>query len=200
MSLHTHLRETTDVHHQALHVHPALAPLISKHVTFDQYLGALQVFEIFYLAMEPQLTQNSNYESAPVLHWLQADREQHGYTISTPSDSLAFPQLKDAHHQLAYLYVKQGSMLGGSVISKQLRKHLQLTPGINQHFFHGYGSETGNAWKTYLATLEIEGHKLTSEEWDDMANTANACFITLHQLCDMHMTNRLSHTPQAACS
>jgi len=46
------LRAETRAQHDALHVHPLLAPLNRPDVTHDQYRDALTTFDAFYRAME----------------------------------------------------------------------------------------------------------------------------------------------------
>ena len=54
---------------------------------------------------------------------------------------------------LGFMYVIEGSTLGGRVILR----HLQSRPFFSEHdaseFFAGYGAETGSLWKSFLAAL-----------------------------------------------
>lgn len=53
---------------------------------------------------------------------------------------------------LGFLYVLEGSTLGGRVIDKQLRARGLSAEGLS--FFQGYGEQTGPRWKAFCAVLE----------------------------------------------
>jgi heme oxygenase len=53
---------------------------------------------------------------------------------------------------LGFLYVLEGSTLGGRVIDKQLRLRGLSPEGLS--FFQGYGEATGARWKAFCAVLE----------------------------------------------
>lgn len=53
---------------------------------------------------------------------------------------------------LGFLYVLEGSTLGGRVIDKQLRARGLSAEGLS--FFQGYGEQTGARWKAFCAVLE----------------------------------------------
>lgn len=54
---------------------------------------------------------------------------------------------------LGYLYVIEGSTLGGQVITRILRDHLHLSPSNGARFFYGYGKKTKEKWDEYCAIL-----------------------------------------------
>jgi heme oxygenase len=49
------------------------------------------------------------------------------------------------------LYVIEGATLGGEVISRCLKSHLELGPDSGGRFFHGYGDAvvTRHNWQTF---------------------------------------------------
>lgn len=53
---------------------------------------------------------------------------------------------------LGFLYVLEGSTLGGRVIDKQLRLRGLSAEGLS--FFQGYGEATSARWKAFCAVLE----------------------------------------------
>lgn len=53
---------------------------------------------------------------------------------------------------LGFLYVLEGSTLGGRVIDKQLRARGLSAEGLS--FFQGYGDQTGPRWKAFCTVLE----------------------------------------------
>lgn len=166
--------ETRDVH-EALHVHPLLAPMVSPGMTLQDYRYALLAFERFYRTMEPQ----APVAGAPVLEWLKADMDSQKLM---PIDlSIDLPELDTPSKLWGYLYVKQGSTLGGSVISKTLRRYLGLQPLTDQRFFAGYGDENGKRWQKFIENLFASAPSLHANE---TVETALACFQGVANICD----------------
>lgn len=54
---------------------------------------------------------------------------------------------------LGYMYVIEGSTLGGRVILKHVQEKLKLDEHRGASFFAGYGAETGVKWKNFLSNL-----------------------------------------------
>lgn len=157
-SLREVLRAETNEIHQSLHCNPGLHQLVSGQNSIDLYHQVLKVFYQFYRTTEgtfdfvaPQL--RFPHEAKP-LQWLakdfaaqNLDEGAQPYVTQSPSD-YDLPLRLETY--LGYLYVKQGSTLGGQGISKQLKKSLRLDPGETQFFFHGFGESTGIYWKEFL--------------------------------------------------
>ena len=176
MTLLERLRTETRDAHEALHVHPLLAPLVSPDMTLRDYRYALLAFERFYRSLEPQAKDAG---SAPVLDWLGEDFARQGLA---PVDlDIALPILDTSSKLWGYLYVKQGSMLGGNVMTKALRRHLGLQPAIGQRFFAGYGDQNGAQWQIFIENLFALAPVLTPNE---TIETAKACFQGIADICD----------------
>lgn len=88
------------------------------------------------------------------------------------------------HSALDYLYVVEGSTLGGQLISRHLQQHLPVLQEAGCQFFQRYGRQAGPMWRafghfvtTYIATYP------TAE--DPLVATACATFQQLqHWLQD----------------
>lgn len=158
-SLRERLREETDTVHQSLHRNPGLHQLIGGQSSIGLYQNVLKVFYQYYRALEgsfdfvaPEL--RFPYEAQP-LQWLAKDfsvqkfANQFSAFHAVPDNMV--PNCLEAY--LGYLYVKQGSTLGGQAISKQLKKNLGLEPGETQFFFYGFGNQTSVYWKEFLEYL-----------------------------------------------
>lgn len=170
--------ETRDLH-EALHVHPLLAPLVSDTVTLDDYRYALLAFDAFYTAIEARISIEQPFASAPVREWLSYDMAYQNLTpIQVECD---LPTLDTPSRLWGYLYVKQGSTLGGSVMTKALRRHLGLQPMTEQRFFSGYGDGNGPEWKKFIENLFLNASSLHLRE---MTETAKACFQGVAGTCD----------------
>lgn len=85
--------------------------------------------------------------------WLAADLRELQAAIPPPIATghamQALPQL------VGMLYVLEGSMLGGQVILKSLRKNPALAP-LSHRFYQGNGAGTGQRWREFIAQCEGE--------------------------------------------
>lgn len=153
------LRHATAQAHAALHDHPALCHLSTPHVTRDYHGQALQGFYGFYQPLETAYTASQSpllvsFPAGVILQHLEHDLLHYGI------DPQALPQLSmiqepfSLEQVIGYLYLREGSNLGGKVISKNLERHLNLQPGIDNRFFWGHGSEIGLRWQSFLSALE----------------------------------------------
>ena len=158
------LRQACHSSHEALHVHPLLAPLTQESIALSDYRWIIQAFDAAYNQMEAvRHFIPSDLPDAPGLEWLECDMAFHGISPREVAP-VYYPDI-DTYSRLAgYLYVKQGSTLGGRVISKHLTRHLGLVDGVSNHFFAGYGEETGPQWKRFTRELEGSGDVLVMDE------------------------------------
>jgi heme oxygenase len=85
--------------------------------------------------------------------------------------------LSEYEQVLGYLYVMEGSTLGGQVITKMLKNQLQITPDQGGRFFHGYGDKTKIMWNDFCATLSSIHH---IEQQNNIILSAKNTFIQLH--------------------
>ncbi len=159
------LRERTHAAHEALHVHPVLRRLPAPEVTREDWLQALTGFYGFYKTMEhAYATSGSDFlERFPAgekLANLCHDLGQAGIDVDTlPAMSLDF-SMNSNEAVLAYLYLREGSSLGGMVISKNLVSQLGLQPLTDNSYFNGAGKDTGRRWNEFLAVLKEYENKI----------------------------------------
>lgn len=187
LPLRQRLRQETDDIHQLLHRDSNMNKMMSDDGSRADYLRVLQNFFQFYRHTEDFFKfipsgQRFIHEVKPI-ELLQKDflvlgelppQSDNGY--QQVADKYAIAQTLESY--LGYLYVKQGSTLGGQVISKQLKK-LGLEPGETQFFFNGSGSNTGDNWKEFLAFLaQIE----PTINADSVVSSARTHFLILHHL------------------
>jgi heme oxygenase (biliverdin-IX-beta and delta-forming) len=164
MKLLTALRDATADAHQALHVHPVLRDLVTPRLTQDYYLAVLSGFYGFYAGIEPYLAKSGHpdlreFSPARATSDLASDLTR----LSHKPENLSVYAPETVEFDLAravgFLYLREGSTLGGQQISKNLLKVLGLRPGVENRFFQGYGAETGAKWKAFQQKLlDLEDH------------------------------------------
>ena len=173
ITLRHRLRGETAEIHQSLHRNVGLQTLSSDQCSTTDYLNTLNLFFYFYTAFENQFDfihdqQRFIYEAKP-LRWLEKDYSALNQPPPERSSSSLTALIHHSYEStlenyIGYLYVKQGSTLGGQTISKQLKKSLSVAPGVNQFFFYGFGEQTGNYWKQFLDYLSHHESNLNADE------------------------------------
>ena len=86
-----------------------------------------------------------------------------------------------------YLYVKQGSTLGGQAISKHVERQLALIPHIDQWFFASYHHDNAQQWKRFAEVLD--NHDF---HHDDAVESARQSFENLAWFCNSVLQMRQS--------
>jgi heme oxygenase len=65
---------------------------------------------------------------------------------------------------LGYLYVAEGSTLGGAVIARALAKNTNLASVTNYNFYGCYGENVGTMWKNFIIAMESTAPRLNNNE------------------------------------
>ena len=157
------LRAATRAAHENLHVHPALSCMSEGAISPADYRRIIKSFYGFYASYEALYAAHvdarfSEFAPGVVLERLKRDLS----ALEVPPEDVRVIVVAPAPWTLAetvgYLYLREGSSLGGQLISRRLSSTLGLAPGIDNHFFHAYGPETGPRWKRFSAVLnELSG-------------------------------------------
>ncbi len=162
--LHSALKAQTHDAHMKMHRHPLLSPLQDKSISSPEYFGILRAFYEFHAAYEKafkDIDRKFEHEFCPV-DMLEKDFD--ALSLSRP-EIVHMADVKDTcfSSYIGYLYVKQGSTLGGQYISAQLQKNLGLIKGENLFYFNGYGSDNGNIWRSFLSYIEDQSPHVKEE-------------------------------------
>lgn len=78
---------------------------------------------------------------------------------------------------MGYMYVTEGSTLGGRVILKHVQEKLGLDEKNGAGFFAGYGADTGMRWKTFLSNLTTYAEE--SGNGDEIIKGAQHAFAAI---------------------
>lgn len=187
-SLHEQLKLNTQAIHQSLHTHPLLRRLVEQNCTLDEYRLILQVFYDFYANAEQQLnvTPFVRFDAeAPALAWLEEDLWLINGSVPLPTAVATKGSAEGYSWYLGFLYVKQGSTLGGQVMCRTLSKSLGLSTQRGLRFFSAYGERTRQMWLYFLSYLQQVEHQV-----DTAAVIASACgqFQILEELLSQQLS------------
>ncbi|VUD58719.1 hypothetical protein TDB9533_02494 [Thalassocella blandensis] len=168
VNLHHELKASTQAIHEQLHTNPTMLPLLSPQCTLEQYKRVLACFYTYYHwaeSLQTEAEQSKFSLEANVCEWLQADisamkmnnLQLQGFVAEMRAQCLDDSSLvphSGFEQYLGFLYVKQGSLLGGQVIASFLNKSLHLVPGQNLFLFSGYQKKSKAMWQQFLMYLE----------------------------------------------
>ena len=184
------LKDATEVRHKRLE---SRLDLLNQASTLRDYQKLLTRFFGFYSAVEPQVAAalsqakiDFDFAARHKTPLLLRDLSALGFD-PTEIDSLPVCQsmlnLATPAQIFGYLYVAEGSTLGGQLLSRHFAEKFGLTESNGGAFFRAYGERTGMMWREFQATLNA--FAVTDEQQHVMAATANETFEMLEVwLCE----------------
>jgi heme oxygenase len=156
----TNLRAATAAQHKKLEANPLSISLMSPDVTIASYVRYLALMgevvsftekAIFPAVMDIIPDLGSRHKLLHIhddLHTLDDKKAAINMPLFYPVD-----QNMSVPFALGYMYVIEGSTLGGRIILKHAQDKLNLTEKTGGSFFAGYGADTGLRWKSFLSAL-----------------------------------------------
>lgn len=179
------LRSSTAQLHTQLEQTPLSIALLKPPLEAETYASYLMAMKEVILFCETSLFPLvskviKDIEERRKLSGIQADLDAlanfvpaSGYTAFKPLSSPI-----DEATALGYLYVIEGSTLGGRVILKQLENNSALQTTQAVQFFSGYGANTGRMWKSFLEALSA--YAVHSNQQSSIIEGANHAFQSIH--------------------
>lgn len=131
----------------------------------EQYKELIQRNYLIHASLEHQiksvLNENKHASVSYFFHskldWLEKDMNALGLKKPhTIPKVIPIPHFRNIAELFGCLYVIEGSMLGGRLIYKALRKDKNLHSIPEFHFFKNYGNDVGLRWKTFKNIVEDE--------------------------------------------
>jgi len=191
MTIHSSLKLATHSLHRKIEKNPLIKKLTSKQIQLSEYILLLKKFYGFIAPCEAIITRQpesgriiSTRNKTPLLY---NDLITLGLTSKEVSQIPVcqnLPELLNRGNVLGYLYVIEGSTLGGQIITRFIQDNLSLTPEVGIRYFHGYGKETRWKWQTFCDTLDMIDEN--SSVKTDAITTAIATFNLLNQWLGSH--------------
>lgn len=157
--LQTRLRDATLASHRSTDHHPLLSTLVKPSLSPALYRRVLIAMAWLHLPLRRRMTQAMALH-APGAQFVPADRcscLMEDFTwlgiASTPvpegiTDCFKL-RITSAESLIGALYVTEGSLLGGQVITRKLAESIQVYPGKGASFFHGLGADTQLHWRNF---------------------------------------------------
>lgn len=183
------IKEATRVKHDEIEQNGLMKSVAENSIDHKNYFQLIQKFYGFHKAAEKNLLttelwkeNNFNIEQRRKTPLLQKDLEFLGYTNDFTSIPLCedLPVLKSDAARLGFLYVVEGSTLGGQVLSRQLNQKFNFTKEEGASYFNSYGKENlREMWFGFQALLESYANT-NPNQTDEIINTAIDTFDKLN--------------------
>ena len=180
------LRSATSPEHQALDAHPAFARLVDGSLTAGGYRRLMAQFHGFYSAHDPMLELACRRHSVNRLGFAYAPRsailgrDLAALGCIAPQAALASPaplsDLASAGTLGGVLYVLEGSMLGGGVLSRAVESLLSRT-GMSGGGYWLWCRDLGAA-RWAMTCAMIEALSASEAARSDMISGAQNAFAT----------------------
>jgi heme oxygenase (biliverdin-IX-beta and delta-forming) len=172
------IRSRTIYVHRRLEENSILSKLTQKSFSLPEYVSVLQKFYGFIIPIETQLLALSRLDGllpdlnrrlkSPLLRSDISKLSDQSLTklINCPD----LPEVNTPNKAIGYLYVMEGSTLGGKIISESIKTTLNILPETGGSYFFNYGPERGMMWKNFINHLnsyyltEVEEEIVTSAE------------------------------------
>lgn len=142
----------------------------------ESFFRFLKPLEAALAALDPGRLAG-DYSARRKLAWLEADLLDLGHTaesLKALSEFHGLPRLADPVEAFGPLYVLEGSSLGRQMMLGKLGPRLGVRPDWAGRFFSGYGKQTGEMWRGFVALLNEAGR--TPEAAALIENSAVATF------------------------
>lgn len=138
--------------------------LLDGTTTLTQYRALLGAFYGFYAPLEARIANtiaatqlDFDYEPRRKTPNLHADLSALGLDsaqIARLPLCANLPDVSNAARVFGYLYVAEGSTLGGQIISRHFAQALGVSMENDGAFFQAHGAQTGAMWREFQYSIE----------------------------------------------
>ena len=176
------LKNSTSQYHQQIEQIESLKKIITNEITLLEYKKLLCQLYGFINPCEKAIPPRFHYVIEGREKSLLLNSDLSELNCDTSIDFLfcrSFPNLNTLPEVFGYLYVLEGSTLGGQIITKLLKKNVQLLPAIPTRYFNAYGKQTRKYWDAFLKSLidqdfnDIQKENLVTSAIDTFSNLYN---------------------------
>ncbi len=180
-----HLKNKTATHHQIAEKKNLAKHIIDHTITTDQYKELLKKNYRVYSAVETYLDTNKNLLCSNLQSFISLEKSK-ALKKDLDTFSIDLTPISDAGIGLpanvgsltGALYVMEGSMLGGLLIAKHLKKCRNLSSNLTHHFFEGNPEYHTRRWKSLCKILENRSY--TQEEINTATHAAIKVFESFY--------------------
>lgn len=183
------LKEETAPFHIQIEQNDYAKGIMNQTLTLEEYRTYLEKFYGFVTLAEQQITALPEWEelgfdigSRMKTPLLEQDLIELGLSradLKKLASCNEVPDVSTLPRALGYLYVLEGSTLGGQLITRQLKQFLPVTPESGGRYFSSYGADLRAKWLEFRELLEKEA--VTADQQEEVLSAAKQTFILLNQ-------------------
>lgn len=152
------LKDQTKQHHDRTEEVLRAGNILSGAITLMEYKRLIHVLYTFHRQYEAPVFEQvekifpENFDLKRRIKLTRLEKDMTALnSVAEPGDSA---EILNAAIALGFLYVMEGSTLGGQVIVKSLMKQSFIVDTHALHYYTGYGEKTGLMWKEFKDTLD----------------------------------------------
>jgi len=180
------LKNLTQPAHQQLEANLYAQRMVAGTISQADYAAYLQRLWPIHVTVEAEYQRWPDWAA----YGFDITSRQRAPLLAQDLAYLAYPLPADSHfplspghdfaEMLAYLYVLEGSTLGGQVLLRKIKPVLGLTPQQGGAYFYSYGPQVGSQWQAVQQFLtDYVTQKPTAETV--IINQANQFFEMIDQ-------------------
>ncbi len=190
------LRAETHAQHRQVEEQPLFKALAAHDLPLESYVGLLNALATVYAALEQSVTQTTHPAVVAVWHdqmqklpLLQRDlaffKRQDEMPAATLhallcSDHIRRSADSDPVSLLGYLYVLEGSTLGGIVLRSQVARAFKLKGPEGLAYLSSYDKQVKAQWEQF--TRHMNGLRLSEAEQRRVVETARQTFSSIERV------------------
>ncbi len=187
------LKEATSQQHLLLESNVLLSGLVSADITLHQYYCYLFLMKHIQLSYENEVLKVMA-EQLPLWPYRKSsaviaeDLARINYTpagVAKPAIEKFYVDTDVPGYVLGFMYVMEGSRLGGKVIYKNIHRTLGFNENDGAKYVADYGFNTGNLWKKFIHQFAV--HVVKNSLEDETVKGAGKAFASIY---DFFQSNR----------
>lgn len=154
------LKDTTSLQHRRLE---SRLDLLNRFSTVAEYKQLLTRFLGFYAAIEPPVAaalsgtkHDFDFAMRRKTPFLKLDLLALGLSQQEMDQVLLcqhLPHIDTPAQAFGYLYVAEGSTLGGQILARHFAQTLGINKTNGAAFFYAYGDDTGKMWRGFQTAI-----------------------------------------------
>ena len=169
------LRRETEADHLAVE---SAMPLMDADLTSSQYVACLERIYGVVCAWEDRASELAPDWLQPTLAARQRQsllkRDLAAFGVLDPdTERPTLTHITNLPSLLGFMYVMEGSTLGGQFIARHVQQVLHLQDGEGTFYFRSHGDHTGSMWKQFC---EILTQKIPDDQTNIVVSSAKNMF------------------------
>ncbi len=188
----TAIKESTRAFHQEIEGLAYSNKITDNSLSLEEYKKLLVVNYIFNKNLENKIIKNNDTKLIEDLDFysrlksslIEEDLRNVGIAPKEIFKEIDLNNMNDLYSSLGYLYLSEGSTLGGNLICKKLKENENLKTIDKFNFYGCYGDNISPKWKTFCQVMVKEVNEEKENKVIDSAHQAFNNYIDIFKSVD----------------